>query len=159
MKNILFYDAKDYEKPWFDKYNQGAYSFDYIESKLDKRTVALAKGYDGICIFINDEANAAVVQKLKSYGIGLIALRCSGYNNVDVAEAQKCGIAVPAKQLHLRSRRDHHLYYLSEPIHRKAERVFRRFHPLRQQVYRHCPTGRCAPANYIEHLSAIRHQY
>ncbi|MBO5783252.1 MAG: 2-hydroxyacid dehydrogenase [Clostridia bacterium] len=94
MKNILFYDAKDYEKPWFDKYNQGAYSFDYIESKLDKRTVALAKGYDGICIFVNDEANAAVVQKLKSYGIGLIALRCSGYNNVDVAEAQKCGIAV-----------------------------------------------------------------
>lgn len=94
MKRILFYDAKTYEKPWFDKYNQEKYVFDYIESKLDERTVALAKGYDGVCIFVNDTANAVVIQKLKEYGIGIIALRCSGFNNVDMTEAERCGVTV-----------------------------------------------------------------
>ena len=94
MKSVLFFDSKTYEKPWFDKYNQGAYDFDYIESKLDEKTVALAKGYDGVCIFVNDTANAAVIQKLHAYGVGIIALRCSGFKNVDMTEAEKCGIRV-----------------------------------------------------------------
>ena len=84
MKSILFYDAKEYEKPWFEKYNAGKYAFDYIESKLDSRTVALAEGYAAVCIFVNDVADAAVVRALKDAGIKLILLRCTGYNNVEI---------------------------------------------------------------------------
>lgn len=94
MKSILFYDAKEYEKPWFEKYNAGKYAFDYIESKLDGRTVALAEGYSAVCIFVNDTADAAVVRALKEAGIKLILLRCTGYNNVDIQEAERQGISV-----------------------------------------------------------------
>lgn len=94
MKSILFYDAKEYEKPWFEKYNAGKYAFDYIESKLDGRTVALAEGYSAVCIFVNDVADAAVVRALKEAGIKLILLRCTGYNNVDIQEAERQGISV-----------------------------------------------------------------
>lgn len=94
MKSILFYDVKDYERPWFDKYNEGKYAFDYIESKLDEKTAALAKGYDAVCIFVNDTANAAAIKKLKAAGVGLVALRCCGFNNVDTAEAERCGVKI-----------------------------------------------------------------
>ncbi len=94
MKSILFFDAKEYEKPWFDKYNDEEYIFDYIESKLDEKTVALAKGYDGVCIFVNDRANAAVIRRLAAFGVGIVALRCSGFNNVDIAEAEKCNVKI-----------------------------------------------------------------
>lgn len=94
MKSILFFDVKEYEKPWFNKYNDEEYIFDYIESKLDEKTVALAKGYDGVCIFVNDRANGAVIRELASYDVKLIALRCSGFNNVDIIEAEKCGVEV-----------------------------------------------------------------
>ncbi len=85
---------KEYERPLFDEYNGDGFSFDYVESKLDEKTVALARGYDGVCIFVNDTASGAVIRRLKEYGVGLIALRCSGFNNVDMAAAEKCGIRV-----------------------------------------------------------------
>lgn len=94
MKSILFYDAKEYEKPWFEKYNAGKYVFDYVESKLDNKTVALAEGYAAVCIFVNDTADAAVIRALKEAGVKLILLRCSGFNNVDTAQAEKQGIEV-----------------------------------------------------------------
>ena len=93
MHGILFYDMKEYERPLFEA-AKGEFFFDYAESRLDERTAALANGYDGVCIFVNDTANAKVIRKLASCGVRLIALRCSGYNNVDTAEAEKCGIAV-----------------------------------------------------------------
>lgn len=93
MNGILFYDTKEYERPLFEAAKED-FVFDYVESKLDEKTAALASGYDGVCIFVNDTANAKVIRKLKSFGVQLIALRCSGYNNVDMAEAEKCGIAV-----------------------------------------------------------------
>ena len=94
MKSILFYDTKDYEKPWFEKYNAGRYAFDYIESKLDYKTAMLAEGYDAVCIFVNDTADAAAVRALKGAGVKLVLLRCSGFNNVDMGEAERQGIAV-----------------------------------------------------------------
>ena len=94
MDSILFYDIKEYERPLFEAYNGGAFLFDYTESKLDEKTVALAKGYGAVCIFVNDAAGGAVIRKLKEYGVGLVALRCSGFNNVDMAAAEQCGVRV-----------------------------------------------------------------
>lgn len=94
MQSVLFYDAKEYEKPWFEKYSAGRYKFDYIESKLDQRTVALAAGYEAVCIFVNDVADASVIRALKNLGVKLVLLRCNGYNNVDMGEAEKQGVVV-----------------------------------------------------------------
>ena len=90
MIKIAFFDAKPYDKPSFDKYGdkQGV-KFKYFETKLTEDTVELAKGYDGVCVFVNDTVNQAVIDKLYEYGVKLIALRCAGFNNVDVKYAYK----------------------------------------------------------------------
>lgn len=82
---FAFFDAKEYDKPSFDKYgSENGIKFKYFETKLCEDTVELAKGYDGVCVFVNDDLNANVIDKLYEYNVKAIALRCAGYNNVDV---------------------------------------------------------------------------
>lgn len=85
MIKIAFFDTKDYDKEFFEEYNKN-YSFEitYFESKLNAETAQLAKGFDVVCIFVNDIADKNTLEKLNEYGIKLIALRCAGFNNVDL---------------------------------------------------------------------------
>ena len=88
MIRIAFYDTKEYDKPSFEHY--GALhdmQFRFLEGKLNEDTVELARDCDAVCVFVNDTVNAAVIEKLYEYGVKLIALRCAGYNNVDVKAA------------------------------------------------------------------------
>ena len=85
---IAFFDAKPYDKPSFDKQGteKGVY-FKYFETKLNEDTVDLAAGYDGVCVFVNDTVNAAVIDRLAELGVTVLALRCAGFNNVDMKHA------------------------------------------------------------------------
>lgn len=88
MKNFAFFDAKPYETAQFEKAAEGTdVSFTFLETKLNEHTVTLAAGHDGVCVFVNDTVNAAVIDALYAQGVRLIALRCAGYNNVDVRHA------------------------------------------------------------------------
>ena len=85
---IAFFDTKPYDKPSFDKFGaEYGVKFKYFETKLNEDTVDLARGYDGVCIFVNDVANAAVIDRLREMGVRMIALRCAGFNNVDIKHA------------------------------------------------------------------------
>ena len=85
---IAFFDAKEYDIASFEKTEKaGDFSVKFYETKLSADTAELAKGYDVVCVFVNDTVNAEVIDKLCSYGIKLIALRCAGYNNVDIEYA------------------------------------------------------------------------
>ena len=81
---IAFFDAKTYDRPSFDRFGgeQGV-EFKYLEAKLNEDTVELAHGFDGVCVFVNDTVNAAVIDRLCELGVKIIALRCAGFNNVD----------------------------------------------------------------------------
>lgn len=85
MVKIAFFDTKDYDKQFFDMYNS-KYNYDitYFETKLTKETAILAKGYDVVCIFVNDTADKETLRILEENGVKLIALRCAGFNNVDL---------------------------------------------------------------------------
>lgn len=81
---IAFFDAKAYDKPSFDKYCvEAGISVKYYETKLTEDTAALARGCDGVCVFVNDNVSAAVIDRLLEEGCKFIALRCAGYNNID----------------------------------------------------------------------------
>ena len=85
MIRIAFYDTKEYDRQSFGQY--GALhdiQFRFLETRLNEDTVELAKGCDAVCVFVNDTVNAMVIDRLYAFGIRLIALRCAGYNNVDV---------------------------------------------------------------------------
>ena len=85
---IAFFDAKPYDKPAFDALGEKkGVKFKYFETKLTEDTVSLAKGYDGVCVFVNDTVNEAVIDKLVEMDIKLVALRCAGFNNVDAKYA------------------------------------------------------------------------
>ena len=85
---IAFFDTKPYDKPSFDKYGEKAgVEFKYFETKLNKDTVELAQGFDGVCVFVNDTVDAYVIDRLVELGVKVVALRCAGFNNVDMKHA------------------------------------------------------------------------
>ena len=85
---IAFFDAKPYDKPSFQQYGERyQIQFKYFEAKLNEDTVELARGYDGVCVFVNDTVNAPVIDRLCEMGIKVVALRCAGFNNVDMKYA------------------------------------------------------------------------
>ena len=88
MIKVAFYDAKAYDRPYFEYYGgQQDIQFRFLETKLNEDTVDLARGCDAVCVFVNDTVNAAVIDKLYEYGVKIIALRSAGYNNVDIRHA------------------------------------------------------------------------
>ena len=93
---ILFYGAKDYDQQFFDKLapQYPGVSIKFIEANIYEETASLAKGYDGICAFVNGDLGAPVVEELNRQGVRLILMRCAGYNNVDLDTAAKYGIKV-----------------------------------------------------------------
>ncbi len=96
---VAFFDTKPYDRPGFDRYTKGTdIRIKYFETNLNQDTVSLAKGYDCVCVFVSDKLDATVVEKLYGYGVKLIALRCAGFNNVDIRACQdKIGVhRVPA---------------------------------------------------------------
>lgn len=85
---IAFFDTKPYDKPSFEKYGkEHGVTFKYFETKLNEDTAELAKGFDGVCVFVNDTVNKAVIDKLVEAGVKVLALRCAGFNNVDMRYA------------------------------------------------------------------------
>lgn len=89
MHKISFYNTKSYDKVFFDKY-KGQYEMEmeYHKYKLNEKTVKLAEGSDAVVAFVNDTINEKVIDKLCEYGIGVIAMRCAGFNNVDLTYAK-----------------------------------------------------------------------
>lgn len=92
---IMFYDTKPYDRIWFQPIaEQMGYKIKFQEVKLNEDTVALAKGYDAICIFVNDDASKKVIDALQELGIKTILLRCAGFNNVDLKQTKEYNIQV-----------------------------------------------------------------
>ena len=85
---IAFFDAKPYDMPGFQRYAADAgLEVKYFETRLNEDTASLAAGFDGVCVFVNDVVNEAVINKLYELGVKVIALRCAGFNNVDTRAA------------------------------------------------------------------------
>ena len=85
MIKIAFFDTKEYDRDLFNEYNKKyGYDITYLESKLNSETAPLAKGYDVVCIFVNDVVDEKTINILKELNVKLIALRCAGFNNVDI---------------------------------------------------------------------------
>ncbi len=86
---LAFFDCKSYDVPGFEKHlaNTGI-EVKYFEPSLNIDTVSLAAGFDAVCVFVSDTVDAPVVEKLHAMGVKMIALRCAGFNNVDIKACQ-----------------------------------------------------------------------
>ena len=85
---IAFFGTKPYDETSFNEKNKEfGYEIRYFKGHLNKNNVLLTQGVDAVCIFVNDTADAEVIRTLAANGVKLLALRCAGYNNVDLDAA------------------------------------------------------------------------
>src|SRR5687768_11883323 len=92
---IAFFSTQPYDKLFFEAHNATLdMQLEFFAEPLSASTTGLAKGADAVCVFVNDKLTAAVVEQLSAIGIRVIALRCAGFNNVDLAAAKQFGVRV-----------------------------------------------------------------
>jgi D-lactate dehydrogenase len=125
MMKIAFFSAQAYDKEFFNRFNNSQ-EIVYYEASLNEQTVNLADDCKAVCVFVNDKLNAAVLEELAKRGVALIALRCAGYNNVDLNAAKDNHlkiVRVPAYSPHAVAE---HAVALMLTLNRKTHKAYNR---------------------------------
>lgn len=124
---IAFFSTKAYDRESFDRFlKKSGHEITYFEAKLDKHTVYLAEGHEVICSFVNDKIDADILKKLDQLKIGLIALRCAGYNQVDLEAAVKQGIKIVRVPAYSPEAVAEHAFALILTLSRKTHKAYNR---------------------------------
>ena len=89
---IAFFGTKEYDRKYFE--NNKEHEIEFFKPRLSSQTAIMANGYDGVCVFVNDDLSDETLKILKENEIKYILLRCAGYNNVDIEKAKEYGIVV-----------------------------------------------------------------
>lgn len=92
--NVTVFSTKPYDRQFMNPAADGHHQLTYIETRLTPETAMLARGANAVCAFVNDQVNEAVLDEFKQLGVGLVALRSAGFNNVDLAAAKRQGITI-----------------------------------------------------------------
>ena len=122
---IAFFSTQPYDREYFERYNK-EHEIIFFDAQLNEQTVNLAKGCDAVCGFVNDQLNASVIKSLAENGIKIIAQRCAGFNNVDLAAAKENKILVvrvPAYSPHAVAE---HALALIMTLNRKTHKAYNR---------------------------------
>lgn len=126
MKTVCF-STKPYDRAFFTSANQEyGHVLDFLEPHLDKHTAALSEGYEAVCAFVNDTLDADVLEILADKGVRVVALRCAGFNNVDLQAAEEhhvIVVRVPAYSPHAVAE---HTVALLLALNRKVHRSYNR---------------------------------
>ncbi len=124
---IAVFSAKRYDRDFLSAANVGAgHQLSFFDVPLDQESVALAAGYEAVCIFVNDRANADVLKRLAAGGTRLVALRCTGFNNVDLPVAEQLGLKVVRVVTYSPYSVAEHAVALLQAINRKIHRAYNR---------------------------------
>lgn len=95
MFTVAVYDTKPYDRKYLEEANQsGKIAWRFFDFRLNVTTAMTAKGANAVCLFVNDTADRETLMALKKIGIKLIALRCAGFNNVDLVAAKELNMTV-----------------------------------------------------------------
>jgi len=95
VMHVVVFSTKSYDRHFLDGANANArHQLVYLEPRLTLETAVATQGAEAVCVFVNDELNANVLGALAKQGVRLVALRCAGFNNVDLTVARDLGIIV-----------------------------------------------------------------
>lgn len=125
MIRIAFFDTKPYDRKWFEQYCTENTKIKYFEGKLNPDSAIITKGYDAVVAFVNDTINAETIEILVGNGVKLLAMRCAGYNNVDLnyAKGRLPVVRVPGYSPYAVAE---HAMALLLSLNRKIHRAFNR---------------------------------
>jgi D-lactate dehydrogenase len=92
---VAFFSTQAYDKDFFERHNiDFGYELDFFDTQLNEQTSKLIQNTDVVCVFVNDVVNESVIKRLAKKNVKIIALRCAGFNNVDLEAAKKNRIKV-----------------------------------------------------------------
>ena len=92
---VAVFSTKGYDRRFLEAANaKFGHALSFFEARLDEQTAVLAEGHDAVCVFVNDRVDRPVLEALANTGIRTIALRCAGFNNVDLRAADALEITV-----------------------------------------------------------------
>ncbi len=124
---VTFFSTQPYDKLFFEKHNSDfGFDLEFLEVQLNEQSAQLAKESDAVCVFVNDRLNAIVIDQLAQQKVKLIALRCTGFNNVDITAATKQNlkvVRVPAYSPHAVAE---HAVALIMALNRKTHKAYNR---------------------------------
>lgn len=124
---IAFFSAQDYEQPFFNQVTSAqGWNIRYLPAPLTTDTAALAHGCEVVCIFVNDKADAAALVALHQMGVRLLALRCAGYNQVDLEAAKALGMQVARVPAYSPYAVAEHTLALILTLNRRTHKAFNR---------------------------------
>jgi D-lactate dehydrogenase len=124
---IAVFSTKPYDKEFLNQANQDyKHELTFFKPHLTLETMPLAQGFPAVCVFVNDQLDASILERLHEQGTRLIALRCAGYNNVDLETAQKLGIMVVRVPAYSPYAVAEHAVGLMLDLNRKIHRAYNR---------------------------------
>lgn len=125
--NVAVFSAKRYDRDFLHAASASAgHRITYFDVPLERETVALAADYDAVCIFVNDKADADVLEALSHGRTRLVALRCTGFNNVALQAAARFGLKVVRVVTYSPYSVAEHAVALLLAINRKVHRAYNR---------------------------------
>ncbi|WP_035055908.1 2-hydroxyacid dehydrogenase [Andreprevotia chitinilytica] len=124
---IAVFDSKPYDQQSLNHANADhGHELVFFDDRLNRQTVPLATGFDVVCPFVNDRLDATTIAVLARLGVGHIALRCAGYNGVDLAAAKEHGIVVTRVPAYSPEAVAEHVFALLLTLIRKTHRAYNR---------------------------------
>ncbi|HHF3826627.1 TPA: 2-hydroxyacid dehydrogenase [Haemophilus influenzae] len=124
---IAIYSTKSYDRKYIELIN-AKYNFDleFFDFMLNESTARLAEHCEVVCIFVNDNGSRKVLEKLAALGVKIVALRCAGFNNVDLKAAQELGIQVVRVPAYSPEAVAEHTIGLMMTLNRRIHRAYQR---------------------------------
>jgi D-lactate dehydrogenase len=124
---IAFFSAKSYDIEYFNKFNKGFnHELRFFETRLNERTANLIQDEKAVCVFVNDKVSKPTLEILHQKDVKLIALRCAGFNNVDLKLAKDLGIKVVRVLAYSPYAVAEHTVALILTLNRKTHKAFNR---------------------------------
>ena len=126
MKISLF-SAKQYDKDYFEKVNKSfGFEIEYFDTHLGPHIINAIEDTDAVCVFVNDKVDAKVIENLAAKHVKIIALRCAGFNNVDLEAAKKYGMKVCRVPSYSPEAVAEHAVAMIQTLNRKTHKAYNR---------------------------------
>lgn len=124
---LAIYSTKQYDRKYLEIANQ-KFGFDaeFFDFKLSQQTAKTAEGCEAVCIFVNDDASRPVLEELVKHGVKILALRCAGFNNVDLDAAKELGLKVVRVPAYSPEAVAEHAVGLMMSLNRRIHRAYQR---------------------------------
>ncbi|MDN8540136.1 2-hydroxyacid dehydrogenase [Erwinia sp. ACCC 02193] len=124
---LAVYSTKQYDRKYLEQVNESyGFELEYFDFLLTSRTAKTAAGCDGVCIFVNDDGGREVLEELASLGVKYIALRCAGFNNVDLDAAKALGLKVVRVPAYSPEAVAEHAVGMMMTLNRRIHRAYQR---------------------------------